>query len=341
MNPITAPGWHYGTVHAFPTSPAAARSTGTAPAAAPGRRPSGRRLLAVGAALCVTAGTLTACSTEPPRPDESLESLVHQLDALDGTPAADGTAIFADQARAVSAEIVRQCGTDRDGNPPQDCGAPAPGELTEAPSVDEVRTQMRDLIDGADTGGDAAPDEDGQRDRAVLLTGLHAALATLDDRSAGGSAIDQDLIDAGYGGDPAVSAQTAEALAPVTDLVDQAVFLSGVVLPVAGADGATVTTVGDRMRTVRDAVAPASGVAAEAGYRMPEGVSAPTDAASAATVLLEAVHAVTVSLRRAVDDVSADDRTLTAVLCAVAARSEAALEDAVGDDPLDVSIRGE
>ncbi len=334
MNLITDRGWHYGTVHV--SSPTSASAT-----AMQRRRPAARRVLAVGAALSVAAASVTACSTEPPRPDENLESLVQQLDALDGTPVAGGTAIFADQSEAISGEIVRQCGTDRDGQPPENCGAQTLEALADAPAVEDVRSRMLRLIDGEDADSDTAPDDDGERDRAVLLTGLHAALATVDDSSAGGPAIDQDMIDAGFDGGTDVSEDTASALAPATELVNQAVYLSGVVLPVAGANRDTVTTVSTRMRTIRDTVTPASGVAAEAGYSTPDDFTAPTDASSAASVLLDAVHAVTVSLRDAVDEVSDDDRALAAMLCAVSARSEAALEDALGEDPLAVSIRGE
>ncbi|WP_158026036.1 hypothetical protein [Corynebacterium sp. CNJ-954] len=304
------------------------------------RRPTVRRVLAVGAAFTVASASVTACSTEPPRPDQNLETLVQQLDALDGTPVAGGTAIFADQSEAISGEILRQCGTDRDGHPPEDCGARTLEALADAPTVEEVRSRMLQLIDGEDADSDTAPDDDGERDRAVLLTGLHAALATVDDGT-DGTAIDQDMIDAGFDGGSDVSEDTASALAPATELVNQAVYLSGVVLPVAGTNRDTVTTVSTRMRTIRDTVTPASGVAAEAGYSTPDDFTTPTDASSAASVLLDAVHAVTVSLRDAVDEVSDDDRALTAMLCAVSARSEAALEDALGEDPLAVSVRGE
>lgn len=329
MNPITDPGWHYGTVHVSSPAPASAM---------PRRRPVVRRVLAASAALTVATVSLTACSTEPPRPDENLESLVQQLDALDGTPVAGGTGIFADQSEAISGEIVRQCGTDRDGQPPENCGARTLEALADTPAVEGVRSRMLQLIDGDDAASDTAPDDDGERDRAVLLTGLHAALATVDDSSAGGPAIDQEMIDAGFDTD---SQDTAAGLAATTELVNQAVYLSGVVLPVAGTNRDTVTTVSTRMRTIRDTVTPASGVAADAGYSTPDGFTPPTDAATAASVLLESVHAVTVSLRRAVDEVSDNDRALVAMLCAVSARSEAALEDALGEDPLAVSVRGE
>ncbi|MCJ7859510.1 hypothetical protein [Corynebacterium kalidii] len=336
-------------MHVSPTTSPAATSPATSPAVstaattpAPARRPLRRRVVAVGAALAVASGALSACSSEPPRPDESLESLVQQLDALDaldGSPVDGGTELFSDQAEAVGGEIVRQCGTDRDGAPPPDCGVRTLEALADAPSVDEVRSQMLKLIAGVDADNATAPGDDAERDRAVLLTGLHAALATLDDQASGGPAIDDGLIDAGFGDE--VSEATATALEPVTDLVNQAVYLSGVVLPEAGPDRSLVTTVGTRMRTVRDTVTPASGVAAEAGYRFAEGATVPTDASSAASALLESVHAVTVSLRRAVGEVSESDRALTAMLCAVAARSEAALEDALGEDPFAVSVRGE
>lgn len=335
MKTITGAGWHYGTVHASDPTPPPARH--------PGRLV--RPVVAVAATLAIgaTGGALTACSSEPPRPDQGLESLVAQLGELEGTDAAGGTAIFTEQVDALNDEIVRLCGTDRDGQPPEGC-EPTGGSTGEATDVNDVRELMLRLIEREDADSDTAPDDDAERGRAVLLTGLFAALATLDDSTAGGSAIDQELLDLGFGGigeDGEVSEQTAQTLAPATELVNQAVYLSGVVLPVAGSNRSTVTTVASRMRTVRDELTGASGVAADVGYSTPDDFTPPTDSSSAAGTLLEAVHAVTVALRDAVDEVDDADRALVATLCAMSARAEAALEDALGQDPLDVSVRGE
>ncbi|MGP9723355.1 hypothetical protein ACT3SZ_04980 [Corynebacterium sp. AOP40-9SA-29] len=343
MKTITGAGWHYGTVHASDPTPSPA----------PFRRRLGRPIVAVAATLAIgaTGGALTACSSEPPRPDQGLESLVAQLGALEGTDAAGGTAIFTEQVDALNEEIVRLCGTDRDGVAPEGC-EPTGGtteaaesedaaDVADAADVNAIREAMLALIEREDADSDTAPDDDAERGRAVLLTGLFAALATLDDSTAGGSAIDQELLDLGFGGSGEVSEQTAQALAPATELVNQAVYLSGVVLPVAGTNNSTVTTVASRMRTVRDELTDASGLAAEVGYSTPEDFTQPTDSSSAAATLLDAVHAVTVALRDAVDEVADSDRALVATLCAMSARSEAALEDALGEDPLDVSVRGE
>lgn len=347
MKTITGAGWHYGTVHASDPTPSPARR--------PGRLV--RPVVAVAATLAIgaTGGALTACSSEPPRPDQGLESLVSQLSALEGTDAAGGTAIFTEQVDALNEEIVRLCGTDHDGQPPDGCeptggrAGEASGEAdsVDATDVNEVRELMLRLIEREDTDSDTALDDDAERGRAVLLTGLFAALATLDDSTAGGSAIDQELLDLGFGGIGEVgevgevSEQTAQALAPATELVNQAVYLSGVVLPVAETNRSTITTVANRMRTVRDELTDASGVAADVGYSTPDDFTPPTDSSSAAATLLEAIHAVTVALRDAVDEVDDADRALVATLCAMSARSEAALEDALGLDPLDVSVRGE
>lgn len=338
MHISTGAGWHYGSVHVSTPPHAPAGSRGA----------TGRRTVLAVALSVATVGALSACVVDEPEPDADLQALVQQLESMDGSTVAGGTAMFTEQADALAEEIVRQCGTDREGNPPENCGVSDHGENGEesdgSVTVTEVRTSMLDLIDDWDGG-----DRELERDRAVLLTGLYAALATIEDSDAGGPAIGQDLLDEGFpsasvqdgDSDDAVADSTAEALAPVTGLVNQAVYLSGMVLPVSGDNRGTVTMVGDRMRLVRDMATAASGVPAEVGYSTPEGFTEPTDAASAAEALLAAVHAVTVGLRTAVNEVDEADRSTVAMLAAVSARSEAALEDAVGTDPLATSIRGE
>lgn len=347
MHISTGEGWHYGGV----------RAPAELPVVSPARRPHARRTIALAAAVSVTTGALSACTAEEPEPDAALVDIVHQLDALDGTDVAGGTALFADQAEALDAEILRLCGTDRDGEIPESCTT-GRGESTgsgsddtdETPSVSEVRDSMMVLIGTDGTEGSEGPGDypgaasgDDARDRAVLLSGLYAALATLEDSDAGGSAIDQDVLDGGFpsASEGSVDEATAEALTPVTELVNQAIYLSGAVLPVSGENRGTVTVVSERMRTLRDAVTSASGVPGEVGYAMPEDFSAPSGATSAVETLLPAVHAVTVSLRAAVDEVDEADRAVVAMWTAVSARSEAALEDALGTDPLATSIRGE
>lgn len=294
-----------------------------------------RRAMGIAAVLTLTstAGALTACSTEPPEPDSALVDVDRELVALNETDSAGGSPIFTEQAEAVDKEVLRLCGTDNEGEPPEECTTHTDVGFEGEPSVSGVRESMMTLI-GADGDADyeGAPGDDGVRDRAGLLTGLHAALATIDERG-GSPAIDQELLDGGFSD----SGDTAQALEPVAELVHQAVYLSGVVLPEAGGDRGTVVTVGTRMRSIRDAVEPVSGVAAAPGYSD----TGSTDDSSAAGTLLPAVHAVTVELRRAVDSVAAEDRAVTAMWAAVSARSEAALEDALGEDPLAVSIRGE
>jgi hypothetical protein len=276
-------------------------------------------------AVAPVAVGLTACSPATPEPDAGLRQLSADLRALDASGAVNGSGIFADQAKLVDAEVLRACGT-KDGEPPADCATPlrAPAE---APDVDDVRADMVTLIG------------DGSADRAVLLTGLHAALVTVEDTDAGGPAVDDDVLDAGFGG--AGDKADVGALSRATDLVDQAVYLTGVVLPVAGDSADTVATVGTRLRSLRDAVGGASGVTAAAGYTFSDGQSAPTDTDSGLNTLLQAVHDVTVELRRAVGSVDEGDRATTAMWAAVSARCEAALEDQLGDSPLEVTVRGQ
>ena len=95
--------------------------------------------------------------------------------------------------------------------------------------------------------------------------------------------------------------------------------------------------VGTRMRKLRDAIEPVAGVTAESGYTTDVDI---TDRTAGTQGLLDAVHGVTVELRRAVDSVAAEDRAVTAMWCA-GRPLEAALEDLLGEDPSAVSIRGE
>lgn len=298
-------------------------------------RGSGRVAALIMAMVVATVGTLTACSTEPPERDSALVDVNKQLIALEDTPVGDASPVFGEQAAAIDEEILRQCGTDSDGETPESCTTHDDVGFEGEPQIAAVREDMMSLIgESGDADYPGAPDDEGARERAVLLTGLHAALATFSARSSGGAAVDQELLDDGFSD----SEDTADALSTVTELVHQAVYLSGVVLPSSGENRGVISTVGTRLRSIRDAVEPITGVAAEPGYSTDIDTSDPTAAAKG---LLEAVHAVTVELRRAVDSVAAEDREVTAMWCAVAARSEASLEDMLGSDPSSVSIRGE
>ena len=274
-----------------------------------------RRSAALLLTLAVVPGAagMVACSPGDPVPDAGLQGI--------SAGALDGNGIFAAQADLVDAEVLRECGT-RDGESPADCATPAEAPA-DTPDVDKVRTEMMDLIG---TGGN---------DRAVLLTGLHAALATVEDADAGGPAIDSDITDAGF------TDGSSDALGKATELVDQAVYLTGVILPVAGDSAGTVSAVGGRLRGIRDAVAEASGVSAAPGYTFAEGATAPGDRNGAVTALLQAVHDVTVELRRAVGSLDGADRETAAMWAAVSARCEVALEDQLGTDPLTVTVRGQ
>lgn len=284
--------------------------------------------LLVTLAVAPVASGLVACSPDDPEPDAGLRGLSADLRALasvdssGGPVESGGDGIFAGQAEQVDDEVLRECGT-KDDEAPDACSETL-DPPAEAPSVDDVRAEMIDLIGTGDS------------DRAVLLTGLHAALATVEDSEAGGPAIDSDVTDGAFG-----SAGDVPELGRAADLVDEAVYLTGVVLPVSGDASTTVTAVGTRLREVRDAVGPASGTVAAPGYTFSDGTDAPTDRGSAVGTLLKAVHEVTVELRRAVGSVDEDDRAATAMWAAVTARSEAALEDQLGNDPLAVTVRGQ
>lgn len=282
-----------------------------------------RRSAALLLTLAVVPGAagMVACSPDDPTPDAGLQGISADLRALSSDGALDGNGIFAAQADLVDAEVLRECGT-RDGESPAGCATPAQAPA-DVPDIDKVRTEMMNLIG---TGGG---------DRAVLLTGLHAALATVEDADAGGPAIDSDITDAGF------TDGSSDALGRATELVDQAVYLTGVVLPVAGDSSGTVSAVGSRLRGIRDAVAQASGVDAAPGYTFADGAAAPTDRNGAVTALLQAVHDVTVELRRAVGSLDGADRETAAMWAAVSARCEAALEDQLGTDPLTVTVRGQ
>ncbi|AGP30970.1 hypothetical protein [Corynebacterium terpenotabidum] len=286
-------------------------------------------VLGLGLATLPAAGALTACSSEDPEPDARLLELVGTLRALETSPVDAGSGIFAAQADLVSGEIVRQCGTEN----PESCTATLDTVVVPAdtPTVATARDQMTAVLpDAADS------------DQAALLAGLFAALATVADTDAGAPAIDWTVVETPLGSEDSTRRKTAaSALEEATSRIHEAVWLTGRVLPTAGTPATAVTTVAGRLRQLRDVSMAVTDVPAAVGYTFPDGTAAPTDAASSATVLLTAVHAVTVELRRAVGSVDAEDRATVAMWCAVSARCEAALEDQLGINPLSVAVRGE
>lgn len=289
------------------------------------------RSLLVGLGLAATPalGALAACSPGTPQPDAALLELLGSLRALAGTGTDGGTGMFSTQSQRLADEAVRQCGTD----PESTCtasvdDAPVPSP---APQVADVRRQITLLLpDAVD------------RDQASLLSGVFAALSTVDDRTAGSPAIDWAVAGTRLGDDGSSRRKKAAgALADATARIHEAVWLTGRVLPTAGTAVTAVNTVGDRLRRIRDVAVAVTEVSAAPGYTFPSGSSAPTDATGSATLLLSAVHGVTVEMRRAVSAVAAEDRVTVNMWCAVSARCEAALEDALGRDPLSVAVRGE
>ncbi|WP_312899011.1 hypothetical protein [Corynebacterium variabile] len=275
-------------------------------------------LVGLGVTALPAAGALTACSPDQPEPDERMLEILGALRALDGSPAAPGS-FFSTQADRVSAEVVRQCGTD----PSDSCTAsvgnvPTPAEK---PSVASVRGMMTALLPEA-----------ADKDQAALLAGLFAAQATVADKDAGTPAVDWAVVDG------PLSGSTPTELEDATSRIHEAIWLTGRILPTAGSSTSAVDTVGTRLRRVRDALVTATGIPASAGYTFPSGAPSGADAVS---VLHDAVHGVTVDLRRSVRTVSSEDRVTVAMWCAVSARCEAALEDALGEDPFAVAVRGE
>lgn len=264
------------------------------------------------------AGALTACSPDQPEPDERMLEILGALRGLDGSEAAPAT-FFSEQADRVSAEVIRQCGTE----PSDSCTASVenvevPAEM---PSVATVRDMMTALLPEA-----------ADKDQASLLAGIFAAQATVSDKDAGAPAVDWAVVDG------PMSGSVPSELEDATSRIHEAIWLTGRILATAGSSTSAVTTVGTRLRRVRDALVTATGVASSAGYTFPSGAPSGSDAVS---VLLDAVHGATVDLRRAVRAVSSEDRVTVAMWCAVSARCEAALEDALGEDPLAVAVRGE
>ena len=142
----------------------------------------------------LTTGALTACSTEPPERDAMLDNLQRQLTDVNTRLVVEGdaqTPVFEEQAGLVEDEILRLCGTE-DGEVPETCTTHTDVGVEDDPTIADIRSAMMALIGGEDVTIDdqstppptaPAPGEDGARDRAVLLTGLHAALATFSTRS--------------------------------------------------------------------------------------------------------------------------------------------------------------
>ncbi len=274
-------------------------------------------------AVLPAVGALTACSPDQPEPDDRMLEILGALRALGAASAAGSSAapgsFFTAQADRVAGEVVRQCGTD----PSDSCTASV--DTVEIPTGAPTVAAVRDLVTGLLPGA-------ADRDQASLLAGLFAALATVDDRAAGGAAVDWAVVDA------PLSGRAPDELADATARIHEAVWLTGRILPTVGSSASVVGTVGTRLRRVRDGALSATGIPSAAGYTFPTGAPAGDDALQ---LLLDAVHAVTVDLRRAVRAVDRDDRETVTMWCAVAARCEAALEDALGEDPLTVAVRGE
>jgi hypothetical protein len=275
-------------------------------------------LVGLGVTALPAAGALTACSPDQPEPDERMLEILGALQALGGSSVAPSS-FFRTQAERVSAEVIRQCGTE----PSDSCTASvdnveAPAEM---PSVASVRDMMTALLPEA-----------ADKDQASLLTGLFAAQATVADKDAGAPAVDWAVVDG------PLSGSAPSELEDATSRIHEAIWLSGRILPSAGSSTSAVTTVGTRLRRVRDALVTATGVASSAGYTFPSGAPSGSDAVA---MLLDAVHGVTVDLRRTVRTADSGDRLTVAMWCAVSARCEAALEDALGEDPLAVAVRGE
>lgn len=263
------------------------------------------------------------------------------LKALEYSPVAEGTSLFTQQSTAIASEVRRQCGAAPADNGSDDNISASTTRCiasldtveipTDAPSVAVARNQMLELLPLAADNGQAS-----------LLTGLLAALCTVDDEEAGASAIDWSVVEAPLGKEGSGRRKKASAaLSDATARIHEAVWLTGRIQPFAGPTISAVTTVAERLRGIRDVAVAVTAVPAAASYTFPIETPAPYDPTGSATFLLTAVHAVTVDLRRAVQGVARDDRATVAMWCAVSARCEAAIEDALDRNPLSVAIRGE
>lgn len=298
-------------------------------------------LVGLGVAAVPAANVLAACSPKELQPDPLMLELFGTLKALERSPIAEGTSLFTIQSAAVASDVQRQCGVSPTTNGDSDDVSASSAQCiasldtvaipTDTPTVAIARAQMLGLLPHAADGGQAS-----------LLAGLHSALCTVEDNDAGASAIDWAIVDTPLGDDGSNRRKKAStALAGATARIHEAVWLTGRIQPFAGPTTTTVTTVAERLRRIRDVAVAVTAVPAAASYTFPINTPAPIDPTGSAVFLLSAVHAATVDLRRAVKDVARDDRVTVAMWCAVSARCEAAIEDALNRNPLSVAIRGE
>ncbi|KAB3523357.1 DUF4439 domain-containing protein [Corynebacterium sp. zg254] len=286
-----------------------------------------RQLFALAGLLGTTAVATSACTTDVFTPKVNLNSRV--LDAYGAAVqrSAEGDAwapMFAEQADIVKQEFLRQCGTDRDGNPPQECV-----DALETPSATlPVEQALLVALQDGDPGG--------------TLTGLYAAAATAQaaPELAEAKALNLDEVAAGH-------KQHGESLAHLMDLIYAAVYATGVAMAAdGGAHQNLLGSLATRLRSLRGQVHTileslgAEVPEPQAGYVSPDGT--PHNAAEAARYLYTAIRPVTHQMRSLASmGNNPTAREFDARWAGLIARGEAGLEPIFGEDPHATAIRGE
>ena len=300
-----------------------------------------RRFLSAGA--LVGAGlTLASCDKGlafggQPAPTEQLVELAaavkNQQQKMASAKLEKWHAFLGQQHDLLAKEVRRQCGSDKDGNPPQQCG----DEADEATSGSEKI--FLDKLYPAALSNDGKELSADQREQLgaqnSLIAGLWGAYSAAKES-------DYSLPEFSRG---VGSAEDFQALLPLTY---GAIYASGVALAkVPAADGQTrsqIQDVANQLRVLRDQsidVLRSHGAdvpSPESGYSQGD-ADEKTDAAA---YLYPTLTPISVQLRRITEHAN-DDRAVQFAAGWVRANShaEATLERLQGKDPLDMPLRGQ
>lgn len=312
----------------------------------------------------VAAGTVTVSACTPdgasitqafssdPRPDDQLVNLYWALKDAAGAASAQSKSLAApaktylQQADLLGKEISRQCGRDDDGNAPRECTSatstpPNKAEKDQAVSDTQLRERALQLITTTAGSGNGR-DQESNRTVAALTTGIYAALAATGDSAELEKVqrLDTQTVANGLG-------SAMDALRSAIDMTYGAIYASGVAMAADGGQNReTLRAVADRLRDFREA---ALGLVEKTGtdkpvphasYRLPQGSF--QDSAAALAGQLKATRPLTQQLRFLVTQTDqAEAREFIARWCGLIGRLEAALERALGKNPLAQAARGE
>lgn len=280
-----------------------------------------RRFLGAGA-LFGAGITLTACDEVFPQAPQTSEALARLGGVIKGAQERQRRAgnkamatFLGEQHTLVLQESLRQCGEDKNGNPPQECADAAHGGSSEG-QLDSAYTE--------------ALQEDGPEAGHSLVAGLYAAYMTTQERAPRKPRITPQVAD-GFRGE----GQDGQ-LSDLLKMSYAAIYSSGPALAQAD-EGARppIETTANRLRTLRDATIE---VLDELGANVPTPEAAYTSDEPGDSLFYPTLRPITVQLRRLAGmGGTAEARIFAATWCGLVSRGEAALER----NPLQVTLRGE